>query len=76
VVPLGSYSLIVVVYLSTFSSYSLIVVVVVDSMVKGLMLVVNPGWGSTVVFGVIVGPVVVSGSSGNWQQSSVLSKVS
>ena len=46
------------------------------------MLVVNPGWGSNVgrgsnvVFGVIGGPVVVSGSSGIWQQSSVLSKVS
>ena len=43
------------------------------------MLVVNPGWGGStvgVILVVIGGPVVVSGSSGSWQQSSVLSKVS
>jgi len=78
--PLGSYSLIEVVYLSTFSSYSLIVVVVVGggAMVKGLMLVVRCGSsvgvdGPKVVLVVIVGLRDVSEL---WQQSSVLSKLS
>ena len=46
-------------------------------MVNGLMLVVGPGrvGGPKVGSWVIGGPVLVSGSSGNWQQSSVLSKL-
>lgn len=58
-VSIGSYSFIVVVYLSTNSSYSLIVVVVSGSMgLNGLMLVVISGPAVGLRVGILV---VVSG---------------